>query len=159
MLTTMAEVRVAPAEESRVALVAAEMDAEFAAFFSDVKELLSPASWDLLHEYARACILRALELGVLLHAVVDAHGSRGVPYKGGGRDAFVRRGVAAWRESFAPVRDVWRLAAVFSAVPGGERRVMGDVETLEVMATNRMFVSLEQQCSELLGTSRDRASD
>jgi hypothetical protein len=63
---------------------------------------------------------------------------------------FVRESLAAWRDAFAPVPQIWRLAPVLEIVPGGEERVLADVATLEVMAANRMFRSLDEQCASLV---------
>ena len=100
----------------------------------------------------RSCIRRALEIGTLLHAVVDQQENTGFAYPGTGREPFVRAGLAAWKDSFAPVVDVWRLCPIFERIPGGEQRVMADVAALEVMAANRMFTSLDEQYSEFFAS-------
>jgi hypothetical protein len=146
----MAQVVMAPGERSRIERIATELDAAIEEFFDDVRSSLSLENWSLLTGYARACIRRALEVGTMLHAVVDAECSTRISYAGRGREAFVRNALAAWRDSFSPVPDVWRLAAIFESIPGGERRVVADVATLEVMAANRMFDSLDDQCASLL---------
>lgn len=135
-------------ERTRIEEIAAELDACLEDFFADARYVLSREQWGTLTSYARACVRRALEVGTLLHAVVDAQCGR-TAYKGRGRDVFVRQALAAWRDSFTPVQDVWQLASIFVLVPGGEKRVLADVATLEVMAENRMFVPLDQQWSAL----------
>ncbi len=88
-------------------------------------------------------------MGSLLHGIVDSQRSR-ISYPGRGREAFVRDALDAWSDSFAPVAEVWRLAAIFEAITGGERRVLADVSTLEIMAANRMFDSLDDQYAAIL---------
>ncbi|MDQ4145494.1 MAG: hypothetical protein M3198_17490 [Actinomycetota bacterium] len=148
----MAQIDITPGELARIEEIAAELDGVVDDFFRDARRILSCDQWGLLTGYACACVRRALELGVLLHGVVDAHASCRLAYPGRGREVFVKAGLDAWRDSFAPMAEVWRLAPVLELVPGGESRVMADVETLEVMAANRMFVSLEDQCAEFLGS-------
>jgi hypothetical protein len=150
MLPLMAQVLMAPGERSRIERIATELDATTEEFFGDVRSSLSHENWALLTGYARACIRRALEVGIMLHAVVDAQTLTTISYAGRGREAFVREALAAWRDSFSPVPNIWRLAAIFESIPGGERRVVADVATLEVMAANRMFDSLDDQCATLL---------
>ena len=144
----MAEVAFTPAETLRIEEIARELDASVEEFFADARDVLSSEQWDTLTDYASACVRRALEVGSLLHAVVDAQPGCAA-YKGRGREVFVRQGLAAWRDSFTPVQDIWHLASVFAVVPGGEKRVLADVSTLEVMAANRMFVPLDEQWSVL----------
>jgi hypothetical protein len=139
----------APGERSRIERIASELDATIDEFFEDARERLSLEDWGLLHSYGRACVRRALEIGSLLHGVVDAQRSK-VSYPGRGREVFVREALAAWRDCFAPIAEVWKLAAIFENVPGGERRVLAEVSTLEVMAANRMFDSLDEQCAAML---------
>lgn len=143
----MAEVVLSCRERERIEAVAVELEGAIDDFFGDLRGDLPRGEWDLLACYARACIRRALEIGALLHAVVDAQQSCGVAYPGRGREPFVRAGLAAWKDSFAPVVDVWRLCPIFERVPGREQRVMADVAALEVMAANRMFTSLDDQYS------------
>src|SRR5688500_9560414 len=147
MLKGMAEVVLSIRERRQIDAVARELESTVEDFFADVRGGLQSDEWDLLVAYARACIRRALEIGALLHAVVDAQQACGVAYPGRGREPFVRAGIAAWKDSFAPVVDVWRLCPVFEKVEGGEQRVMADVAALEVMASNRMFTSLDEQYS------------
>lgn len=144
----MAEVTFTPDERERIERIAGELDGSLAEFFDDAQQVLSAEQWDMLACYVRACVRRALEVGALLHGVVDAQcGS--TAYRGRGRNVFVKQGLQAWRDSFTPVDDIWHLASIFAVVPGGEQRVLADVATLEVMAANRMFVSLDEQWSTL----------
>lgn len=144
----MAEVSFTSDERARIEQIAGELDGCLEEFFDDARHVLSTEQWASLACYVRACVLRALEVGTLLHGVVDAQcGS--TAYKGRGRSVFVKQGLQAWRDSFTPVDDIWHLASVFAVVPGGERRVLADVATLEVMAANRMFVPLDEQWSAL----------
>lgn len=144
----MAEIAFTPDERARIERISRELDGALEEFFDDVRHVLSIEQWNSLACYVRACVRRALEVGTLLHAVVDAQ--RGcTAYKGRGRSAFVKQGLEAWRDSFSPIDDIWRLASVFAVVPGGEKRVLADVATLEVMAANRMFVPLDEQWSAL----------
>jgi hypothetical protein len=146
----MPELKLSPGERAQMGRVANELDITIREFFADARDLLTEEQWDLLVGYAGACITRALEVGGLLHAVVDAQCSRAVEYRGRGREVFVRESLAAWRDAFAPVPQIWRLAPVLEIVPGGEERVLADVATLEVMAANRMFRSLDEQCASLV---------
>lgn len=140
----MTDLAFSAAERARIEQIADELDASLEEFFRDARRVLSAEQWDVLTLYARACVRRTLEVGALLHGIVDAQ--RGcIAYKGRGRDVFVRQGLAAWKDSFTPVQDVWQLASVFAVVPGGEQRVLADIATLEVMAANRMFVPLDEQ--------------
>lgn len=148
----MAEIRLTPAELEQVDAVAIELEPTIGEFFSDLRQDLSEEHWQLLMTYTRACVRRALEVGVHLHALVDAQGACAVAYPGRGRQSFVRAGLAAWKDSFAPIPEVWRLCAVFDRVPDGEHRIMGEVGVLEVMAANRMFSSLDDQYSEFFAS-------
>ncbi len=150
MLLTVARVNFSPGESERIAKVARELDEAIEEFFADARPRLSCEQWGLLTTYAAACVRRALEVGAMLRGVVDCHPSCHLPYPARGRETFVRAGLAAWRDSFAPIPEVWRLASVSHAVPGGEQRVQADVETLEVMAANRMFASLDDQSASFL---------
>ena len=132
-------------ERTRIEAVAAELDLAIDEFLFDAHESIGPEQWEQLLDYARACVRRVLEVGVMLHAVVDAQSSL-VEYPGRGREVFVRNALAAWRDSFAPVPEVWKLAPIFASVPGGEQRVVAEISTLEVMALNRMFGSLDAEC-------------
>ena len=144
----MAEVTFTPDERTRIEQIVDELDGSLEDFFLDARHVLSTEQWETLAGYVRACLRRALEVGALLHGVVDAQSSCSA-YKGRGRSVFVKQGLEAWRDSFTPVDDIWHLASVFAVVPGGEKRVLADVATLEVMAANRMFVPLDEQWSAL----------
>ena len=130
-------------EKRRIDEVAQELDGTIVDFFGDARSVLSEQEWTLLTRYAASCVRRALEVGAMLRAVAEA--GVGEAYAGRGRETFVRDALAAWRDSFAPVPDVWRLAPIFEKMPGGECRAIADVTALEVMATNRMFTSLDDQ--------------
>ena len=147
MLKGMAEVILARRERQRIDAVARELEGDVDEFFADLRAEIPVDEWELLAAYARACVRRAFEIGALLHAVVDAQQECGVAYPGRGREPFVKAGLAAWKDSFAPVVDVWRLCPVFEKVTGGEKRILADVAALEVMAANRMFTSLDEQYS------------
>ena len=147
----MAECNISPAEAQKIETVSLELDAAIEEFFADARTCLDEEQWSVLFEFGRACVRRAICVGASLHAVVDAHPERAYP--GRGRSAFVRGALAAWRDSFAPIEDPWRLAPILELVPGGERRVLADVEALEVMAANRMFASLDEQCAGFLSAS------
>jgi hypothetical protein len=103
-----------------------------------------------VYEYATARVRRVLEVGTSLHALVDAHESSSWAYAGRGRDAFVRAGLTAWRDCYSPIRQPWRLASIVDRLPGGERRFLADVATLETMAANRLFTSLDDECARLV---------
>lgn len=148
----MAKVRLSAAEIARSEKIACELDASIEEFFADVRCELSTAQWELLSGYAKACVRRALVIGALLHGVVDSQSEGTFPYRGRGREAFVKEGIAAWRSAFAPIPDVWKLVPIFEASAGGEQRILADVATLEVMAANRMFASLDDQCAEFLAS-------
>lgn len=149
----MAQISLTPSEMQQIEKIAGELDHEIEDFFSDARVDLSDEGWALLTTYARACVRRALEVGSLLHGVVDGHSARRRPYPGRGREVFVKSALVAWRDSFAPIPEIWKLGPVLESVTGGEKRVVADVETLEVMAANRMFASLDDQCASLLGSS------
>lgn len=140
----MAEVCLTAQERTKIEAVSAELDLAIDEFLFDARESIAPDQWELLLAYTRACIKRVLEVGALLHAVVDAQPTR-VDYPGRGREVFVRDSLTAWRDCFAPVSEVWKLAPVFASVPGGEQRVLAEIATLEVMAANRMFDSLDAE--------------
>lgn len=140
----MAEVTISANERSRLEAVASDLDLTIDEFMFDARERLTRDQWELLLDYSRACVRRVLEIGLMLHGVVDSQ-CRRIEYPGRGREVFVRDSLAAWRDSFAPVPEVWKLAPIFAAVPGGEQRVMAEIATLEVMAVNRMFDSLDAE--------------
>ena len=142
----MAELALSATERTKVEAVASDLDLAIDEFLFDARERISCDQWELLLSYARACVRRVLEVGVLLHGVVDAQCTR-IEYPGRGREVFVRDALAAWRDSFAPIPEVWKLAPILAAVPGGEQRVMAEIATLEVMAVNRMFDTLDAESS------------
>ncbi len=150
----MPHISLTPAERERIDAAAAEVDESILEFFDDARPGLSCAEWETLLTYARACVRRAVEIGTLLHGVVDSQCPNAIPYPGRGREVFLREGLAAWRDAFAPVPQVWKLAPVMERVPGGEKRFLADVATLEVMAANRAFASLDRQCEALLSRGR-----
>ena len=150
----MPEIALTPLERERIETAASEVDDVIVEFFSDARPHLGVDEWGLLLTYARSCIRRALEIGALLHGVVDSQCPDAIPYPGRGREVFLREGLAAWRDAFAPMPQVWKLAPVLERVPGGEKRLLADVATLEVMAANRVFGSLDQQCAALLARGR-----
>lgn len=138
----MPEVTLVARDRTKIEQVASELDLAIDEFLFDARDHITSDQWQLLLEYTRACVRRVLEIGVLLHGVVDSQ-CTSIEYPGRGREVFVRQALAAWKDSFAPVPEVWKLAPVFASVPGGEQRVLADVATLEVMAMNRMFDSLD----------------
>lgn len=150
----MAEISLTQAERDAIDAAAAEVDAIIVEFFEDARPSVSCEEWETLVSYVRACVRRAVEIGALLHGVVDSQCPNAIPYPGRGRDVFLREGLAAWRDAFAPMPQVWKLAPVVERVPGGEKRFLADVATLEVMAANRAFGSLDQQCQALLTKGR-----
>lgn len=150
----MPDVKLTPAERERIDAVASELDASIVEFFADARPSLSCEEWETLLTYARACVRRAVEIGTLLHGVVDSQCPDAIPYPGRGREVFLRGALAAWRDAFAPMPQVWKLAPVMERVEGGEKRFLADVATLEVMAANRAFGSLDRECQALLGRVR-----
>ncbi len=150
----MPQIGLTPQERECIENAAADVDTATIEFFADARPALSCEQWNLLIGYARACVRRALEIGTLLHAVVDSQCPDAIPYPGRGRDVFLREGLAAWKDAFAPIPRVWELAPVVDLMPGGEKRLLADVATLEVMAANRAFGSLDAQCAAMLGRDR-----
>ena len=150
----MADISLSDVERQQIDAAASEVDDTILEFFDDARPNLSCEEWELLVAYARASVRRALEIGALLHGVVDSQCPNAIPYPGRGRDVFLREGLAAWRDAFAPIEQVWKLAPVMERVPGGEKRLLADVATLEVIAANRVFGSLDQQCASLLARGR-----
>lgn len=144
MLTPMGQFVFTQTERERHAGVAAQLEESIEDFFSDARLVLADSDWDLLVTYVRACLNRALDVGSMLHAIAKG-GDQTTAYPGRGREAFVRAGLAAWKDSFAPIPHVWRVATLFDRVPGGESRVLADVDALEVIAGSRMFVSLDEE--------------
>ena len=139
-------------ERKRIDSIASELDQTFEEFFDDARGLLPAVEWDFLKNYARSCISRALEVGTMLRAVAESRPTVTIPYPGRGAETFVRDALAAWRDAFAPIPDVWRLAPIFEKIEGGESRVLADVAALEVMAANRMFISLDEQYQAFFAT-------
>ena len=150
----MPDISLTSAERERIDGAAAEVDASILEFFDDARPSLSSEEWETLLTYVRACVRRAVEIGTMLHGVVDSQCPNAIPYPGRGREVFLREGLAAWRDAFAPMSQVWKLAPVMERVPGGEKRFLADVATLEVMAANRAFGSLDRQCEALLSRVR-----
>jgi hypothetical protein len=147
----VAEIVTHEAERRLIAEILRELGDVADGFFADARAVLSDDEWALLIEYATASARRVLEVGTSLHAVAAAHEETAGRYPGRGRTTFVRAGLRAWRDSYAPIRDVWRIAPVAERVPGGERRVLAEVETLEEMAANRLFNSLDEESRRLFG--------
>lgn len=145
MMGRVPEIVFSPSEREQLEALAAELGDSAREFFVDVRPHLSDAEWELLHRYTASCVRRALEIGSMLHAVVDQAASATEPYAGRGRSAFVRMALGQWRDCFSPLPDAWRLAEVCEKVPGGEKRVQADVAVLEVMAANRMFGAFDEE--------------
>jgi len=145
----VAECTYTSSERRRIDAIAFELSGVADEFFADAREDLTDGEWHLLSAYSNACVRRAIEVGPLLHAIVDKQIGAS-PYPGRGRDTFVRAALAAWRDSFSPLPEVWRLAPVLEKIEGGEIRILADVAALEVMAANRMYDSLDDQCAALL---------
>jgi hypothetical protein len=150
----MPETSLTPVEKERIDAAVGEVEPSISEFFDDARAALSVEEWQTLLAYARACVRRAVEIGTMLHGVVDSQCPNAIPYPGRGRDVFLREALAAWRDAFAPMPQVWKLAPVMERVPGGEKRVLADVATLEAMAANRAFGSLDRQCEALLSRER-----
>lgn len=150
----MPEISLTPAERQRLDAAAADVDGVIVEFFEDARPALSCEEWATLLTFARASVRRAVEIGAMLHGVVDSQCPNAIPYPGRGREVFLRQALTAWRDAFAPMAQVWKLAPVMERVPGGEKRFLADVATLEVMAANRAFGSLDRQCEALLARGR-----
>lgn len=140
----VAQIVFSSAEKERITEVSLELETTATEFFHDAQPCLSEDEWSLLIGYARACVRRALEIGSLLHALVDG-AAPVTAYPGRGRAAFVKGALEKWRDCFSPVPDVWRLAAVCHKVPGGEQRVKAEVTVLETMAADRMFGTFDRE--------------
>ena len=136
-------------EKQRIDSIAHELEDTIEEFFGDARAELSCAEWELLNLYACACIRRALVVGLKLRSIAEGSCS-GSPYPGRGQETFVRDALVAWRDSFAPMPNIWRLAPIFEKLQGGESRALADVAALEVMAANRMFTSLDEQYQAFL---------
>lgn len=141
-------------ERERIAEILGELCSTIDDFFGDARAALSCDEWALLVAYATARMRRVLEVGTSLHAVVDAHEGSTAPFRGRGRDAFVRAALRSWSDCYPAIPDPWRLSLFFDRVTGGERRVLADVATLEAMAANRLFTSLDDECDRLLTPDR-----
>lgn len=126
-----------------------EMDEEFESFLADARSDLSLEEWELIKDYAAGCVRQALEVGAMLRAIAMRDGC-GAAHPGRGKEVFVRDALVAWRDAYAPIRDVWRISLVFDRIEGGERRLLADVATLEAMAANRMFDALDEEAAALL---------
>lgn len=148
----MADITFTRDERSKIESIALELHCTIEDFFADSRCALEAEQWEVFTSYVAACVRRALEIGTLLHAVVDSQPGS-TAYPGRGRDAFVRSGLAAWRDCFSPIAEIWRLAAIFQRVPGGESRVTADVTVLEVMAANRMFSALDAEYAAFFGSA------
>lgn len=133
-----------PDERDQISAIASQLDATAVDFFADARPHLSDEEWLVLMAYSRSCVERGLEIGSMLHAIVD-EAAGAIPYPGRGRAAFVKAALEQWRDCFSPVPEIWRLAGVCQKVAGGERRVESDVAVLEVMAANRMFGNFDQE--------------
>lgn len=145
----MADCNFTSDERERIEAISFELARVSEEFFDEVRSELSGSEWELLADYSAACVRRVLQISPLLHAIVDRQ-CDALPYPGRGRKSFVRAALAAWKDSFAPMEEVWRLAPIFAKAEGGERRVLADIAALEVMAVNGMFQSWDEQCAALL---------
>lgn len=146
----MAEIVLSAGELDRIEAIVGELKVIVDEFLGDARAALSGDEWAVVEEYATARVRRVLELGVSLHAVADAHEATSSAYEGRGRPSFVRAAAAAWAEAYASIPSPWRLALIYELIPGGEERLLADVATLETMAANRFFTSLDEQCAALL---------
>lgn len=158
---TMAYFVVGPEDAQGLRCITDEMERETEEFFADARLVLTDGEWELLSSYARACVQRALEVGVMLRALTRSLPSADFPYPGRGQEAFVRAGLAAWKDCFAPLAQVWRVASLFHRIPGGEARVLADIDALEVIAAGRMFTPLEEEYAALFPSDgcADASSD
>lgn len=138
-------------ERKRIDAISFDLSDVVEEYFADARETLSEEDWQLLADYAKARINRVLELVPLLHALVDRQRDA-LPYPGRGRATFVRSALTAWRDSFSPIEDTWRLAPVLLKIEGGEQRVMADVAALELVAVDRLMHPWEEQCAALLSS-------
>lgn len=149
----MADVVLTADERRRIQEVLLEIEPVVDEFFGDARPLLSEDEWRLMRDYAHACVKGALQVGICLRAVAETHGCRAIEYPGRGSDTFVADCLRAWRDSFAPIRDPWRLALISEKLNGGEKRLMADVATLEAMAADRLYASFDEECARLLADS------
>lgn len=135
-------------DRQRIALIERELELTLETFMADERGALSEQQWALLKAYAAGCVRQVLEVGTTLHRLAGEHDC-GFAHTGRGAESFVRAGLAAWRESFAPIAEVWRVAELFDKIEGGERRLLAEVATLEAMAANRMFRSWDEAAAKL----------
>ncbi len=135
-------------DNERISLIESELELTLETFMADSRERLSDEQWALLKSYAAGCIRQVLEVGTTLHRLASQHDA-GFAHTGRGTESFVRAGLAAWRDSFAPIVEVWRVAELFDRIEGGERRLLADIATLEAMAANRMFRSWDEAAAKL----------
>lgn len=143
----MARFELSAPEKRRIEAIARELESCIVDFFADARESLSDEEWELLVGYARGCVRRTLEVGLVLHAGAESIEGCHTAYPGRGRDSFVQAALELWRDCYSPVPEIWRLAPVMHSVTGGEQRVRNDISVLEVMASNRMFRSLDDEYS------------
>lgn len=150
MLSRMARAVLTADESRRIGDVLSEMRPLIDEFFRDARTRLSPNEWQLLWSYTESCIRNTLEIGCCLHAIAEAYGCLWMGYPGRGRETFVADSLRAWRDSFAPIKDPWRVGIVAERMDGGEKRLIADVTTLEAMACDRLFARFEEECERLL---------
>ena len=148
----MAEVVMTAEERERIAEILDELAGTFEDFASDIREELSSDDWALVLEYTTVRLRTVLEVATSLIGVCETNEHLSWSYPGRGREAFVRAGLKAWGDCYATIRAPWRLAPVFARVPGGEMRLVADVTTLETMALNRLYDTIELQHERLLAT-------
>ena len=146
----MAKVVFSEAERRRIAELESALLPTVQEFFSDVQGDLSLDQWNLLLQYATSRIRRVLEIATSLHALCDTHERSAGIFRGRGRAAFVRAGLRAWADCYAPIQDPWRTAILFDQLKGGERRLLADLETLETIALSRLFDSIDTEYERLL---------
>ncbi len=148
----MAKVVFSEAERCRIQELESALVPTVEEFFGDARDDLSLEEWDLLMEYARARIRRTLLVATALHAVCDRHERPATTFDGRGRDAFVRAGLRAWADCYPAIEDPWRTVFLYRRLAGGERRFLADLETIETMALNRLFDSIDSQYERLLAS-------
>lgn len=148
----MAEVVLSPEERTRIGEILQELGGAIDDFFAEARPALTCDEWSVIVEYATARMRRVLEIGTSLHAVVDAHEGCAPAYAGRGRESFVRSALEAWRDSFTTIKDPWRIALIVDKLPGGEACLLADVATLETMAANRLFSSLDDQWARMFAS-------
>lgn len=148
----MARVKLSADESRQITRILDEMSPRVEEFFADACLALTGEEWELLDSYVKTRLRAALEVSTCLQAVADTVGCDSMSYPGRGKETFVAASLRAWRDSYSPIRDPWRIAVLAERIEGGEKRVMADVDALEAIAADRMFRSFEQQCRELLGS-------